>query len=214
MTDSSATVWLVFSAGQGPAECALAVARAAQRLVEEAAADGLDRRVVDTRPGPEKTTLASCVVEVAGPVAQVESVARRWLGTVQWTCPSPFRPKHRRKNWFIGVTRHNPVADATVELGDVRLEAIRAGGPGGQHRNKVATGIRLTHKATGLVIEATEERSQLANRRLALWRLGVELERRLQSARSTQKSAQWDAHQGVERGDPVRRFSGPDFTET
>ena len=69
--------------------------------------------------------------------------------------------------WLVFSAGQGP-----AECAFVRLEAIRAGGPGGQHRNKVATGIRLTHKATGLVIEATEERSQLANRRLALWRLG------------------------------------------
>jgi ribosome-associated protein len=46
-----------------------------------------------------------------------------------------------------------------------------AGGPGGQHRNKTSTAVRLTHHPSGLVITATERRSQLQNRGVALERL-------------------------------------------
>lgn len=46
---------------------------------------------------------------------------------------------------------------------------IRGSGPGGQHRNKTSTGIRLTHRASGATAEATEHKSQEQNRREA-WR--------------------------------------------
>jgi protein subunit release factor B len=45
------------------------------------------------------------------------------------------------------------------------------GGPGGQHRNKTASGVRLVHPATGVVVTATERRSQAQNRGAALERL-------------------------------------------
>jgi len=46
-----------------------------------------------------------------------------------------------------------------------------AGGPGGQHRNKSATGVRLVHPPTGATVTATERRSQAMNRGAAMVRL-------------------------------------------
>jgi ribosome-associated protein len=50
-----------------------------------------------------------------------------------------------------------------------------AGGPGGQHRNKTETGVRLTHTPTGLMVTATERRSRERNRDEALERLRAQL---------------------------------------
>lgn len=50
------------------------------------------------------------------------------------------------------------------------------GGPGGQHRNKTASAVRLTHRPTGVVVTATERRSQLQNRGAALERLRERLQ--------------------------------------
>lgn len=55
------------------------------------------------------------------------------------------------------------------------MEAIRSAGPGGQHRNKVYTGVRLSHLPTGIQGMATERRSQLENKLMALFRLRLRL---------------------------------------
>lgn len=61
--------------------------------------------------------------------------------------------------------------DDTRLLAECRLETLRASGPGGQHRNKTESGVRLTHLPTGVISQAFERRSQHENRAVALDRL-------------------------------------------
>ena len=56
-------------------------------------------------------------------------------------------------------------------LAECTVETYRASGPGGQHRNKRDSAVRLTHEPTGVSATATERRSQHENRRVAVRRL-------------------------------------------
>lgn len=73
------------------------------------------------------------------------------------------------------ATAHVPL-DPEKVLAECDEEFVRAGGPGGQHRNRRETGVRLTHRPSGTVVMATERRSQSQNRHLALERLVAKLE--------------------------------------
>ena len=55
------------------------------------------------------------------------------------------------------------------------VQFVRRSGPGGQHRNKVSTGVVLIHRPTGIKAEASERRSQAENRTAACFRLRVNL---------------------------------------
>lgn len=82
------------------------------------------------------------------------------------------------------------VPDLDVLEGECDVEFVRAGGPGGQHRNKVETGVRMLHRPTGIRVTATERRSQSQNRRAALERLReilVERARPVKLRRPTRK---------------------------
>ena len=63
-------------------------------------------------------------------------------------------------------------------LAQCEVQAHRASGPGGQHRNKTETAIRLVHGASGVSAEGKDERSRSQNLRAALVRLREKLERR------------------------------------
>ena len=67
--------------------------------------------------------------------------------------------------------------DRLVLEKEVEIQTYRAGGPGGQHRNKADTAVRLHHPASGVTVTATERRSQSMNRELAFERLIERLEK-------------------------------------
>ncbi len=84
---------------------------------------------------------------------------------------SPHDAQGRRHTSFASVSVV-PDVDDRVEIvlrdGDYERESFCSGGPGGQNVNKVASAVRLTHKATGIAVKCQSERSQLENLRLAL----------------------------------------------
>jgi protein subunit release factor A len=61
---------------------------------------------------------------------------------------------------------------------DIKVEFYRASGPGGQHRNTTDSAVRIRHLPTGIVAQASEDRSQARNREVALERLRALLEKR------------------------------------
>ena len=69
---------------------------------------------------------------------------------------------------------------------DLVWQFFKASGPGGQHRNKTETGVRLTHLPSGITVTATERRSRERNKSMALTRL-MELLSQRDRPRKTRK---------------------------
>lgn len=89
---------------------------------------------------------------------------------------------------------------------DCDMEFFVAGGPGGQHRNKVETGVRLTHRPTGVTVTATERRSQSANRDAAYERMAEKLEK-MQRTRKPRKATKPSAESKRKRVEEKRKQS-------
>jgi len=92
-------------------------------------------------------------------------------------------------------TPHPATLDDDALLADCQAHRSRTSGPGGQHRNKVETAVDLLHEPTGVTGAASERRSQIENKRIALFRLRVNLalEVRTDAAPGKYPSALWQS---------------------
>jgi peptide chain release factor len=206
-------LWLQITSGRGPAECQYVVAQLAPIAEQEAKALGLGCEPIDAVSGDESKTLRSVLLSLSGEESALSAFAARWVGSILWVGKSPFRPHHKRQNWFVGVERFEvPTAPAWHER-DLEFSTLRASGPGGQHVNKTESAVRLVHRPSGLSVVAREERSQQQNKRLALARLAALFEQQGKDQHASAEKQRWDQHNSLERGNPIRTFAGPDFRE-
>lgn len=88
------------------------------------------------------------------------------------------------------MNQHPTIQSDEKLLAECSVRRQRRSGPGGQHRNKVETGIFLTHWPTGITGEATERRSQAANLAQALSRLRINLAISIRAKRSAEEPSE------------------------
>ena len=203
------SILLQITSGRGPVECSWVVARLAESIIADARLNAIIAEIIEEEAGSEKGTLLSALIHLDG--NEAKQFAASYEGTIQWTGYSTFRPGHRRKNWFAGVQRV-PLPQSTIfSESDVRIETLKASGPGGQHVNTTESAVRAIHIPTGLTAMARDERSQNANRKRALERLSILIARHKQRQLAKAQKQRWDAHNELVRGNPVRVYEGEEF---
>lgn len=203
---------LLVTSGDGPRECQRAVAQVLRRMKAEAKTSELRFSAEVSAPANGKDP-SSALVTLSG--SGVDRFADAWIGTIKWICKSPFRPHHKRQNWFIGVfeAESSELPEFSLDAGTLRVETFRSGGPGGQHQNTTDSGVRIKHLPSGLSAISTDERSQHRNREVALDRLRALFVLKREESHARDRSAQNRLHRQLERGNPVRIFKGEAFAE-
>lgn len=199
------------SAAKGPVECCRAVSLALVAFEIDAFNSQVKVTLLETIPGPRPNTLRSALIFIEG--KQVNVLAQKWSGSVQWINPSTFRLGHKRKNWFIGVTAFTENVLPSFDLNDVKFETMRSSGPGGQHVNKTESAVRATHLPSGISVRVETERSQHANKNMAVLLLKHKLEEQEKQHNDQQRNERWLKHYQLERGNPVLTFIGESFKQ-
>lgn len=194
---------LQISAGQGPAECEIAVTKLFEAWQEEFG----DLELLSAKKGRVPGGCQSILFTSRRDLSQLE-------GTVLWICKSTVRPHHKRKNWYVDVSVI-PECETTegAEAGndEFRFETFRSGGKGGQHVNTTESGVRAIHVPTGVSAVSTDERSQYQNKRTAVRRVKAILSSMDQTQRCRQKNQAWQEHNRIVRGNPIRVYEGEQF---
>lgn len=209
MKNSIDKIILLLTAANGPAECQLAAAKTLAQLLEDCRANGLEASVLQRVKGDENGTIQSAVIEVKGTAC--ERIVQPWIGTILWIQKSPYRSSHGRKNWFVGVFKCKPTTNFTWSESDLNIQTMRSSGAGGQHVNKVSSAVRITHTPTGISVVAQDSRSQLQNKKIALERIKEKLKELETKHFSMMEADQWSKHYQLERGNPVKVFTGLEF---
>jgi protein subunit release factor B len=185
------------SAGQGPVEARRFVQLLGGFIAEELARRGVGVESVAVTGDPPRSLALTC----RGAAALAEDL----VGT--HVLVHAGRGRGQRKRWFVSVTRHDAgAALPSLRTGDLRLQAARAGGPGGQRVNKVASAVRALHLPTGIAVRAAGERSHEANRRAAVARVADKLAALTRARAAAVRDEKWREHTRVVRGQAAWRY--------
>lgn len=127
---------------------------------------------------------------------------------------SPFSPEKKRHTSFALVEVMPDIQNEEINLQipetDLKIEFCRSSGPGGQNVNKVETAVRIVHKPTGVIVASQNERSQSANRELAMGILWSKIEEAMKEQHAAEVgSIRKELIGTADRSEKIRTYNMP-----
>jgi peptide chain release factor 2 len=167
---------------------------------------GFKCEVLDQTPG-EEAGIKAATIRVDAPHGY--GLLKGERGVHRLVRLSPFDADHLRHTSFA-LVEVMPEADEQEALAirsdDIKFEAFRAGGHGGQNVQKTSTAVRITHIPSGVVVSVQNERSQLQNREVAMRILRSRLVDLEAQKRAEERAKIKGEHVSAEFGRQVRNY--------
>ena len=167
---------------------------------------GMEYTVVDLQQA-EEAGIKGATIEVRGDYAY--GYLKAEAGVHRLVRLSPFDTSRRRHTSFASVFVYPEVEDdieVDINDEDVKVETYRSGGAGGQHVNKTASAVRLTHLPTGIVVQCQNERSQFKNKATAFKVLKARLYQHLKDEQKQKQLAVESTKKSIDFGSQIRSY--------